>query len=385
MVHLLHDDTETLVREFLGRVRAIPPYSREVVPLERVEQDAVGSFDYLLRRIGRLPLPEHLLDIGPAIGRDRARRGVPLDHLLTAVRLDFRVLWAALRRRSGPDDTALLVARAEDVWSVVEEYTTTIQVSYLEESALMARERRRERSALVGALLAQPDPDPADVTRVSVALDVPPDAPFLVAAVPSHDDADLRRLADGMGAAGRTVHVQESARHTLLLARWLADLSAPPSSLVPDLRCGLAPVTDGLAEVPRAARLAQDVVDAVPAVATGPHTIGDVWAELARSRLGEAAEAMSGATLRGLTHARTGERDRLVGTVAAYARSGSVQQAAADLYCHRNTVVNRLRRFAELTGRDVAVPEQAAEVLVALRWATSATASSWSHAGADVP
>jgi DNA-binding PucR family transcriptional regulator len=72
--------------------------------------------------------------------------------------------------------------------------------------------------------------------------------------------------------------------------------------------------------------------------------------------------------LAGLDSAPRGERDRLVETVLAYARSGSVQQTATALFCHRNTVVNRLRRFADLTGRQMTTPADAAVVLVALAW-----------------
>jgi DNA-binding PucR family transcriptional regulator len=53
--------------------------------------------------------------------------------------------------------------------------------------------------------------------------------------------------------------------------------------------------------------------------------------------------------------------------VRAYAASGSVADVAARLYCHRNTVRSRLQRFAELTGRDVTVPTDAAVVLLAMQ------------------
>jgi hypothetical protein len=371
LVHLLHDDADALVAAFLDRVRRIPPYSRGLVPMDRVEADAVGSFDYLLRRIGGLALPARLRDIGPSIGRDRARRGVPLADLLTAVRLDFRVLWAALRERSGTEDMPLLVARAEEVWAVVEDYTTTIQVSYLEESALMARERTRERTVLVGALLTDPRPDPQEVARVALALDVDPEAPFLVAAAPSHDDRGLRAVADQLAASGRMAHLQDAARHTLLIARWHADPAAPVTSVLGDVRCAVAPVAAGLASVPGAARVAQEVCDVLPAEAvgsSGPCTLADAWVLLAGARLGDLGPAIADSVLAGLDSAPHGERDRLVETVLAYARSGSVQQTATALFCHRNTVINRLRRFADLTGRQMTTPADAALVLVALAW-----------------
>lgn len=49
------------------------------------------------------------------------------------------------------------------------------------------------------------------------------------------------------------------------------------------------------------------------------------------------------------------------------AGSGSIVDAATALYCHRNTVQHRFRRFHELTGRDVRRPEDAALIAIALR------------------
>ncbi|MGO3280856.1 MAG: helix-turn-helix domain-containing protein, partial [Brevibacterium aurantiacum] len=37
---------------------------------------------------------------------------------------------------------------------------------------------------------------------------------------------------------------------------------------------------------------------------------------------------------------------------------------AAELFCHRNTVANRLRRFADLTGVDPMIPAEAARLVV---------------------
>src|SRR5918998_4887332 len=102
LVGRLRGDADALVAEFVDRVRAIGPYGRGVVPQEVLETDADRTFDYLLRRVAGQPVPERLLDIGPSIGRDRARRGVPLNDLLTAVRLDFRGLWAGLVERADP-------------------------------------------------------------------------------------------------------------------------------------------------------------------------------------------------------------------------------------------------------------------------------------------
>jgi DNA-binding PucR family transcriptional regulator len=45
---------------------------------------------------------------------------------------------------------------------------------------------------------------------------------------------------------------------------------------------------------------------------------------------------------------------------------GSAQGAATSLYCHRNTVLNRLRRLERLTQRSLAVPQDLVDLTLAL-------------------
>jgi hypothetical protein len=137
------------------------------------------------------------------------------------------------------------------------------------------------------------------------------------------------------------VHVQSTGRHVVLIARWEGGTGAPVRAALAGVPCGVGPLAHGLANVPRSARIAGEIVDVSPR-ADGPRELADVPPR---------------------------ERDRLLAAVRAYLVTGSVAQVAARLYCHRNTVLNRLRRFTELTGRDVTVPADAAVVLLALRCA----------------
>ena len=73
--------------------------------------------------------------------------------------------------------------------------------------------------------------------------------------------------------------------------------------------------------------------------------------------------------LAGLEPLTAHERERLLETVTAYCDSGSVAETTRRLYCHRNTVLNRLGRFTELTGLRPTRPAEAATVLFALRCA----------------
>ena len=60
------------------------------------------------------------------------------------------------------------------------------------------------------------------------------------------------------------------------------------------------------------------------------------------------------------------ERQRLLHVARSYGRTGSIKETAEELYCHRNTVVNRLHSLKEVIGLDMTVPDQAALALVVL-------------------
>ncbi|MEV1206403.1 PucR family transcriptional regulator [Microbispora rosea] len=57
----------------------------------------------------------------------------------------------------------------------------------------------------------------------------------------------------------------------------------------------------------------------------------------------------------------------LLATLEAWLRcEGSAVRAAVELYCHRNTVFNRVRRIEQLTGRSLARPLDVVELSLAL-------------------
>ena len=60
------------------------------------------------------------------------------------------------------------------------------------------------------------------------------------------------------------------------------------------------------------------------------------------------------------------DRDLIVETILAFAESGSVSTTAAKLYCHRNTVLNRIRKFEDTTGISLRTPRSQAMVQLCL-------------------
>lgn len=58
--------------------------------------------------------------------------------------------------------------------------------------------------------------------------------------------------------------------------------------------------------------------------------------------------------------------DPILATVDAYLKTGSIKQTAQLSFCHRNTVINRIKQFTTQSGLDITVPKHAALAIVAL-------------------
>jgi DNA-binding PucR family transcriptional regulator len=62
------------------------------------------------------------------------------------------------------------------------------------------------------------------------------------------------------------------------------------------------------------------------------------------------------------------EGDMLLHTLTTwFTTGGNVNESGALLFCHRNTVRNRLRRIEDLTGRSLADPRGIAELYLAAK------------------
>ncbi|WP_199429606.1 PucR family transcriptional regulator [Qaidamihabitans albus] len=365
LVHACLDDLDELVAVFVGELREVEPYASGAVPWPELREHAEGSLELLLRLIGGMPVPERLGDLCERVGRRRAQYGVPLEVLLHAVRLDFRVLWDALVRRVRAEDLAALVHGAVRVWAAVDHHTTRIHLAYLAEAAVLAREREHERGRLVARLLATDARDSQVLAQVATALEVDVSGRFAVAAAPLAESGPLRRAADALQAAGVAVHVQDVDRRPVLIAQLPDGTSAVPERWLSGVPCGLAPVAASLTDVPRVVRIAVELA-ATEETDPRPRGLTDAWPSLVAGRLGELGDALAAEVLSTLDETGPTERARLIETAWAYLRTGSAGAVAAELFCHRNTVLNRLRRLTELTGCDLGRPEDAALVLLAL-------------------
>jgi sugar diacid utilization regulator len=134
----------------------------------------------------------------------------------------------------------------------------------------------------------------------------------------------------------------------------------------PGLRVGLSPAVEGLAAVGGARRLAETALRICP---EGGGTV--LLDEQLPAALVAGAPALgrilADRVLGPLLALPPADRTLLLDTLTAWLDcDGSAQRAAARLYCHRNTVLNRLRRCEQLTGRSLARPADLVELGLAL-------------------
>ncbi|MTE19854.1 PucR family transcriptional regulator [Streptomyces sp. TRM43335] len=359
------DHLDDLVGRYVAEVSDFEDYRSTVAP-EDLRDTARDSFELLLRLIGGLPLREELRAVPERLGRRRAHQGVPLEKLLQAVRMDFRVIWTVFLERVAPEELPELTRGAVRVWEAVEFHTVHVHAAYLDEVAVLAREQERQRTALMGRLLSSDGRDQQLVAQVATLLRVSAQDVFAVAiAPPASQDAMRRAVAGRM--TGHTTHLQQHQGMLVLVARLPRGVEAPPPSWLEDVPCAVGPPAHGLARVPEVVRAAEAVAVVMDPDVAGPVTLTDAWMPVAAAGLGPVAGMLGDSVLSALDPLPPHERERLLETVVVYCGSGSVAETSGALYCHRNTVLNRLRRFTELTGLDPTRPVDAATALFAMR------------------
>ncbi|THA74005.1 PucR family transcriptional regulator [Streptomyces sp. A0642] len=334
------------------------------------------------------------------IGEVRAEQGLPLDAVLHAFRMGGAMVWQELvddTARRHPEDIRLLVHVAADVWNFVDEHCGVVADAYRQTERRLAW-RRENRQRLMTAALLDGTAQIAELPEAAAMLGLPEYGRYAVLVV-----ATARRAPHGTAQPPMTLpagtdalwHPGPDAEFAILpLARGEgpaepltpptgpADGSdAPPAavdgdtelaalaaglSVPPGARVGISSVVDGLAAVGDARRLAETALRACPAGGGVVLLDEQLPAALVVSSPG-LGSALAARVLGPLDRLDPADRDVIIETLTAWLDSdGSAQRAGARLYCHRNTVLNRLRRFEQLTGRCLTRPSDAVEVSLAL-------------------
>ncbi|MEV5303254.1 PucR family transcriptional regulator [Amycolatopsis methanolica] len=370
LIAQVRSDLPRLVDDFMDRVMALEAYRDGSVSLSDVRADATEAFSYLL---GQLADPADRLcgadaiRAGRRLGQGRARVGVPLSDLLTAVRLDFHVLWASIRRHAEASDQALLIDGVETIWGVVEGYSSDVQIGYLEELSRMTDKRLSDRSRLLTAVIERGERSTEVIQELGEALEVPIDGQFVAVATEIARDHELRQVATQLVASGNKACIYVGEQHSLLVTDWRSEDTDPLRKLLKHTSAAIGPVVGGLAELARTCKLAVELYECSRStVRSWPVELKDVWIPFLSTRLVEAAPEFAQSITAGIRGLPEKELKVLLQVAVEYASSGSMSEVATRLYCHRNTILNRLRRIRTLTGLDLTVPTRSVLFLIAV-------------------
>jgi PucR C-terminal helix-turn-helix domain/GGDEF-like domain len=309
------------------------------------------------------PVPGHgggSMDGARAVGRRRAAQGIPLEAVLRAYRLGGQVTWEELLAVSRNTDEAhdtLLLEVAGSVWRTNDRHCAAVAEGYREEQHRLADVDQVERQRVLDGLLDGRGGDPHFVRAASDLLAVPFTGRLLAVVAPP-DSSGAPTLAEPRAAllrrGVRSVWGARSGAQVGVVAlgtsaepdvrRWLEDLASGP--------VGVSAVVDGAAAIACAYRLAETAARTLPAGVGRVVPIDERLPEALLSNSPEISSRLVGQSFGRLMELPDDERAVLLETLAAFlSADGSPTRAADALYCHRNTVMHRLRRIEAVTGR----------------------------------
>jgi hypothetical protein len=314
-------------------------------------------------------------DAAWATGRRRAVQGMPLDDVLRSFRLGGRLVWEALIDQAHADDLADaegLLDVATRVWEVVDATSAQVAAAYhFAESDLLRADAHRMAMLWEGLLNGQ-----AKVTafahEVSRILGLPVEGPYAVV------------VADPGPAGVGTAGLRQRLAALEIVSVWQTRADALVGVLAlrqPTLDGVLGPVREALTGPAGVSLVVRGLAEADVAyqqALLARRTVVGGQADTAalEERLPDALLLSSPELARQLIRRWLGalleiapaERRLLLGTLQIWvATGGSVKHTADAVFCHRNTVINRLQRMQAITGHDFADPGGLVELKLALR------------------
>ncbi len=358
-------------------VAEIPLYAR--LPAEELHGEVTPIIEHNVRVFGDLLRDQRLadqseLDRQRQSARRRAEEGVPLDAVLEAYHLGTAVLWHDITQGATAADFADIQAGQRLLLGYLRQLTAAVSAEYMEARQSLLNAEHDARRSLITALLAG---GALDNPAQYAGLPLPEQYAVLVVSAAGHpDEAD--EAVSGPVAGRRKIRRIQSLFEHFTEEPVLSVLDADggvvlvPSSPGDALEWGrlrslvqqataaagaeviAAGVIASPAGVPEAVKQAGEILSLVRRLGYEPglYRLTDVLLEYQLSRPSPARAELA----RLLDPVRA--NPDLLRTLQAYLRNGlSRTRTAAELFVHPNTVDYRLRRIAQLTGLNPALPQ----------------------------
>ncbi|KAA0021698.1 PucR family transcriptional regulator [Antrihabitans cavernicola] len=339
------------------------------------EQLYTTCHDNLAAMLGRLAGTVPLqLDAAKAAGRLKAERGVPLAALLHAFRLGGRLIWEHLMQRADGNGTHALLDTAAELWDLVDLCSDVAAESYRETADNRAREDAESLRQLVRTLFEDHKPDAVRVRDALRAFQLPEHGTFVVvsAEVSAPRTALSDNTRDALLAVGiRSMWDTQIDGHIGLLCLPGTMDVATAIAVLGKLyvgRIGVSSIFRRPVDTAPAVDQARLALRCAPPGSNRATRFETAPVPLLLVQQSEAGRQAAQQVLGPVLALQADEQQSLLTTLDAWFRChGSTAAAADELHFHRNTVLYRLRRIHDLTGRDFADPVHSAELYVGLR------------------
>jgi PucR C-terminal helix-turn-helix domain len=331
-------------------------------------------------------------DLPRRVARRRADQGVPMAALLHAYRLGGEVIWEHAVALTSGDISAVAdreqVLRAANVFfSLTDRYSELIRESFEDAVRDKFRCSQQARASLLDALFDGGRESLPLTSGIARILDLPERAQFVaVAADVSEEggdglaDIEARLRALAIRSAWRRRNERQFGIVVLdgdanAASQRLAEIVACRSKS----RIGFSPYFGDLGDTAEYAALADVARAALDPLEHGVTSFDDRPLSAVVVANPEIAVRAARAVIGPLLRLDRAERSAILETLRVWRDAGgSTALAAERLFCHRNTVRNRLQRVETLTGRSLDEPLGCTEVCMALEALTLLGEEAWS-------
>lgn len=357
------EDIPQIVEDFLHEFNEIGLYGDSGISDSEIRSTAFEVLSLLLRATTSVQEQAQLKVHAESFGHRRARQGVDLPLLVDAIHLDFKIIWNYLKRVAGEESMPVLIEHVEKLNYVITEYAFYVRASFQREEARTAQDFRIINSRYLDRLFSSDSLGERGLTEIAHILEIEESTQCEVVVFHPSIADEAHSALEKATASGR-IFCQSFG--TSYAAFWqTGDAEIETHILDVERFPGIRFETVvGLSEVRRAVRSSSVVFSSYGRPKKLEPITNVMWA-VARKAL----TSVYGRRIEEIT-AYTNELrstdDPILATVEAYLKTGSIKQSAQLSFCHRNTVINRIKQFTTQSGLDITVPEQAALAIVAL-------------------
>lgn len=317
------------------------------------------------------------MDLEPivSVARLKAELGVPLDVLMQSSVVVGRVVWDALVTQATIADAVfVLPALSSRLWLGIDRCTDVISESY---SSFVDAGRGRSRLARDAALSTLLDGGCGSEFHAGQLLRViglPAGWRYVVlyggrteSEATSLTTLDRQLRGRGIAAAAAEVRGEWFCLASVRAPHELAAVTKMAAQLSLD-RLGVSTPCERVTTLATAKDEAIAAERCIPQGTVGVHVHGSSPLALLLTASPSEAQRYASSILGGLADLRSADQSLLLDTLRAWFQAkGSTAGAARILQCHRNTVLYRISRLGEVIGRSLSDPEDASELLLALR------------------